>query len=172
MIGHMTVLGGPREPTPGESGESYDIDATAATASLPAAAEPTTVATAAVEAGAVKGTAKVGAPKASDTPYRAGSGAPAPAGQAVPLTRVDRLRLWVGRHKVLVSVVALALVLSGAGVVVGGYYFDSVPTPDQLALPESTTVYFADGTTPMAKLGSENRTLLTYDEMNDAVPDS
>jgi membrane carboxypeptidase/penicillin-binding protein len=38
-----------------------------------------------------------------------------------------------------------------------------------LELPQASTVYFADGTTPMAKLGAENRTLLRYDEMNDAV---
>ncbi len=52
---------------------------------------------------------------------------------------------------------------------VGTYYVDSVPTPAQLPLPESTTVYYADGKTPMAKLGTENRTILAFDEMNDAV---
>ncbi|WP_426514685.1 transglycosylase domain-containing protein [Dactylosporangium sp. McL0621] len=59
--------------------------------------------------------------------------------------------------------------LSGVGAVVGALYFESVPTPEELALPESTTVYYADGTTPMAKLGTENRTILRYGEMNDAV---
>ncbi len=52
---------------------------------------------------------------------------------------------------------------------VGTYYVDSVPTPAQLPLPESTTVYYADGKTPMAKLGTENRTILAFDEMNDSV---
>lgn len=59
--------------------------------------------------------------------------------------------------------------LSGASLAVGTYYVDSVPTPAQLELPESTTVYYADGKTPMAKLGTENRTILAFDEMNDAV---
>ena len=61
------------------------------------------------------------------------------------------------------------MVLSGLGLSACAYYIDSVPTPDQLRLPESTTIYYADGRTPMAKLGTENRTLLRSDEMNDAV---
>jgi membrane peptidoglycan carboxypeptidase len=73
------------------------------------------------------------------------------------------------RRNRLVAAVAVLLLLSGLGVAAGTYYFDSVPTPDQLQLPEATTVYFADGKTPMAKLGSENRTLLKFDEMSDAV---
>ena len=80
-----------------------------------------------------------------------------------------RLRWWIGRHRILSAAMALVLVLTGLGGIYVGYLFSSVPTPAELALPESTTVYYADGSTPMAKLGSENRTLLTYDEMNDAV---
>jgi membrane peptidoglycan carboxypeptidase len=80
-----------------------------------------------------------------------------------------RLRWWIGRHRFLSSAIALSLVLTGLGGVYVGYLFSSVPTPEELALPESTTVYYADNSTPMAKLGSQNRTLLTYDEMNDAV---
>jgi len=87
-------------------------------------------------------------------------------------SRLTSLREWVARRRILVSIVATALVLAGTGVAVGGYYFDSVPTPEQLDLPASTTVYYADGTTPMAKLGSENRTLLSYADMNDAVRES
>jgi membrane peptidoglycan carboxypeptidase len=86
-----------------------------------------------------------------------------------PITRV---RNWAANNRVLSAILAGMLLLSGIGVAAGGYYFDSVPTPEQLDLPESTTVYFADGTTPMAKLGSENRTLLAYADMNDAVRES
>jgi membrane peptidoglycan carboxypeptidase len=70
------------------------------------------------------------------------------------------------------AAVAIVLLLTGFAVAAGTYYFDSVPTPTQLDLPESTTVFFADGKTPMAKLGAENRTLLKLDEMNDAVKQS
>jgi len=80
--------------------------------------------------------------------------------------RKSRRRAWIA------ATVAIALVLGGVATTVGAYYFDSVPAPDQLDLPESTTVYYADGKTPMAKLGVENRTILRYDEMNDAVKQS
>jgi membrane peptidoglycan carboxypeptidase len=63
-------------------------------------------------------------------------------------------------------------VLVGLGLAVVVTYIDSVPTPTQLELPEATTVYFADGKTPMARLGTQNRTILRYDEMNDAVRQS
>jgi membrane peptidoglycan carboxypeptidase len=76
------------------------------------------------------------------------------------------------RRNILVAAIAVILLLSGLGLAAGTYYFDSVPTPEQLTLPEATTVYYADGKTPMAQLGSENRTLLKYDEMNDAVRNS
>ncbi len=69
----------------------------------------------------------------------------------------------------VVVVVVVVVVLAGVGAAVGAYYFDSVPTPEQLQLPESTTIFYADGRTPMAKLGTENRTILRYDEMNEAV---
>jgi membrane peptidoglycan carboxypeptidase len=64
------------------------------------------------------------------------------------------------------------MVLSCSGLAVGGYYFDTVPTPEELQLPEATTVYFADGKTVMAKLGSENRTILSFGQMNDPVKQS
>ena len=73
------------------------------------------------------------------------------------------------RRARIFAAIAIVLVLAGTALALGTYYVDSVPTPAQLALPESTTVYYADGRTPMAKLGAENRTILRYDEMNDAV---
>lgn len=73
------------------------------------------------------------------------------------------------RRNRIIAVVAVILLLSGFGVAAGGYYFDSVLTPAELTLPQATTVYFADGKTPMAKLGSEDRTLLKFSEMNEAV---
>jgi membrane peptidoglycan carboxypeptidase len=78
------------------------------------------------------------------------------------LSRRQRIAAWV----------SAGLLLAGSGLIVTTFYVDSVPTPDQLQLPESTTVYYADGRTPMAKLGAENRTILAFDEMNDAVKDS
>lgn len=80
-----------------------------------------------------------------------------------PPRRLSRRKAW------LIGILAGLLVLCGAGTAIGGYYFDSVPPPEELVLPESTTLYYADGKTPMAKLGTENRTILPYDQMNEAV---
>src|SRR5205823_13362360 len=72
------------------------------------------------------------------------------------------------RRARIAAAIAVLTVLGAAGAVLGAYYVDTVPTPDQLALPQSTTIYYADGKTPMAKLGTENRKILRFDEMNDA----
>jgi membrane peptidoglycan carboxypeptidase len=61
------------------------------------------------------------------------------------------------------------IMLSGIGVVALTYYVDGIPTPTQLTLPEATTVYYSDGTTVMARLGAENRTILSPDDMVDSV---
>jgi hypothetical protein len=89
-------------------------------------------------------------------------------GDGRPPGRAGRVRRTRRRTR-LMAAITVVLLLAGIGLVVGTYYWDSVPTPEQLRLPESTTVFYADGTTPMAKLGVENRTILTYDQMNDAV---
>jgi membrane carboxypeptidase/penicillin-binding protein len=73
------------------------------------------------------------------------------------------------RRRRFLIVLAVFALLAGLGLTAGTYYVDSVPTPTDLALPESTTVYFADGRTPMATLGTENRTIVPYDEMNDSA---
>jgi membrane peptidoglycan carboxypeptidase len=99
----------------------------------------------------------------------------APAVHPTP-TRVVRPRLVVPKRlrsrRWIAAILALLVLLGGVGTVLGVYYVDSVPTPAELALPEATTVYYSDGKTPMARLGAQNRTLLTFDEMNDAVKQS
>ncbi|MBQ1059541.1 transglycosylase domain-containing protein [Micromonospora chalcea] len=86
---------------------------------------------------------------------------PGPAGATTASPKRKRRRLPV--------VLAVCVLLAGCGLVAGGYYFDSVPTPSDLKLPESTTVFYADGRTPMAKLGAQNRTIVPYDQMNDSA---
>jgi membrane peptidoglycan carboxypeptidase len=74
------------------------------------------------------------------------------------------------RHRTrAIYLIAITVLLASSGLASGTYYVDGVPTPSELPLPESTTIYFADERTPMATLGKENRTLLKYEEMNDAV---
>jgi membrane peptidoglycan carboxypeptidase len=74
----------------------------------------------------------------------------------------------VRRRRLLVAALLTPMV-AATGLASAGYYLDSIPLPAELTLPESTTIYFADGTTPMATIGTENRTILAFDEMNDAV---
>src|ERR1700755_2341172 len=97
----------------------------------------------------------------SQTPSDAvavGSGEPAKA----PAKR-SRRKTW------LVGGLAVLLVMCGGGAAIGAYYVDTVPPPDELVLPESTTLYYADGKTPMAQLDRKNRAILPYEQMNDAV---
>ncbi|HET6211536.1 MAG TPA: hypothetical protein VFE14_01550, partial [Micromonosporaceae bacterium] len=77
-------------------------------------------------------------------------------------TKLKRAR----RRTRIIALAGLVFMLAGIGLVVATYYVDSVPTPAQLDLPESTTVYFADGKTPMATLGTENRTILPYADIS------
>jgi len=79
----------------------------------------------------------------------------------------DRARRVRRRRLLMASTIALLLVATGLAV--GAYYVDRIPTPEQLELPESTTIYFSDGVTTMARLGTEDRTILAFDEMNPAV---
>ncbi len=83
------------------------------------------------------------------------------------LVERDRARR-IRRRRLLVASM-IAMLVTSAGLAVGAYYVDRIPTPAQLELPESTTIYFSDGVTPMARLGTENRTILALDEMNSAV---
>jgi membrane peptidoglycan carboxypeptidase len=99
-------------------------------------------------------------------------GAPGPpAGRAREARRLAGADLAkrARRRKRILAVAAVLALLLGGGAVAVVYYVDSVPTPSDLALPESTTVYFADGRTPMATLGAENRTIVPYDQMNDSA---
>ena len=107
----------------------------------------------------------------SDRPAGApDQGVAGPGGDRIePVSPKDARKKKVDRRNLLIAAIAVILLLSGLSVGAGTYYFDSVSTPEQLSLPEATTVYFADGKTPMAKLGSEDRTLLKFGEMNDAV---
>jgi membrane peptidoglycan carboxypeptidase len=82
---------------------------------------------------------------------------------AAPPAKPSRRKAW------LIGGLAGLLVVCGAGAAIGTYYVDTVPPPDELVLPESTTLYYADGKAPMARLGTENRTILPYDQMNEAV---
>ncbi|MFC0006319.1 transglycosylase domain-containing protein [Micromonospora siamensis] len=98
--------------------------------------------------------------------YDHGAGTPGYGGQPAGAAAKPRKRR---RLPVVLAVLALLL---GSGLLAGTYYVDSVPTPTDLKLPESTTVYYGDGKTPMATLGAENRTIVPYDQMNDSAKEA
>ncbi len=72
------------------------------------------------------------------------------------------------RRRTLLAVFAVFIMLTGTGVVGGTYFVDSVKTSDQLKFPETTTVYYSDGSV-LAKLGEVTRYELHFAEMNDPV---
>ncbi len=59
---------------------------------------------------------------------------------------------------------ATVLAVLAAAVAGGGLYTASVSTPRLEPLASSTTLYYADGTTVLARIGSVDRTVLGYDE--------
>lgn len=61
------------------------------------------------------------------------------------------------RRRRIISSVLAGAVLASVFTVIGVYYVSSVPLPDALSLPATTTVYYSDGRTVMARLGSQNR---------------
>jgi membrane peptidoglycan carboxypeptidase len=72
----------------------------------------------------------------------------------------------------MIAAFAVFIMVAGIGVVGFTYYSTTVVVPAQLALPLSTTVYAADGKTPIAKLGEENRQLIKIDQMPQHVRDA
>jgi membrane peptidoglycan carboxypeptidase len=73
------------------------------------------------------------------------------------------------RRRRIMSGALAAVVLAGVFSVVGVYYVSSIPLPDALSLPATTTVYYADGRTVMARLGSQNRSLVAITTLPDYV---
>jgi membrane peptidoglycan carboxypeptidase len=69
------------------------------------------------------------------------------------------------RRNWIIGGLAAFIMLSGTIIVGGTYYFDAVALPKDFAQPESTTIYYSDGKTPMAKIGEENRTLIPFSDI-------
>ena len=61
--------------------------------------------------------------------------------------------------KLVASLFAFAT-LAIVGVVAFGYFTTDIPTPNAFALQQSTTYYYADGTTPITSEGEQNRVIV------------
>src|SRR3712207_8759648 len=54
------------------------------------------------------------------------------------------------------------------GVFVGVVYASTeVPSPDSISTAQTTVIYYSDGQTEMARLGDENRTNVTLDQVSE-----
>lgn len=62
------------------------------------------------------------------------------------------------------------LLLSGASVAAGVAWVRGIPSPVPGAVAETTTVYFSDGKTVMARLGEQNRTVVDLADLPSHVP--
>jgi membrane peptidoglycan carboxypeptidase len=103
-----------------------------------------------------------GGPGGPGGPGSGGPGAGRGNGSGGKKPRTKKTR----RRNIILSAFALFIMLSGVLVVGGTYYFDQVKMPGQLPTPnQSTTIYYADGTTPMAKLGDQNRTMIPLSQV-------
>src|SRR5262245_27823770 len=79
-----------------------------------------------------------------------------------PLPTKLAVNAKVRRQRRLMAAFAVFIMLVGIGVLGGTYFVDGFKTSDQLAFPNTTTVYYSDGT-PISKLGEVTRYELTYD---------
>jgi membrane peptidoglycan carboxypeptidase len=85
-----------------------------------------------------------------------------------PIVKIDlteayanvRSRAKTLRRRRIISSVLATAVLVALGTVLGTYYVSAIPLPAAVDLPATTTVYYADGTTVMARLGTQRRILV------------
>ena len=96
----------------------------------------------------------------------------------MPIVRIDLSEAYAAlrqrgkalRRRRLVSSVLAVVVMAGLFSIVGVYYVSSIPLPDAVDLPATTTVYYSDGSTVMARLGAQNRVNVTLATLPDYLP--
>jgi membrane peptidoglycan carboxypeptidase len=71
-------------------------------------------------------------------------------------------------RNIVIASVALLIILSGGSFVGITLFVDSVKLGEQIKLPETSTVYYSDGTL-LAKLGENTRYVVPYDNMSPYV---
>ncbi len=76
------------------------------------------------------------------------------------------------RRARVLAVFSTVIAIVGATLVGAAVYVTSVALEDMSTLPETTTVYYSDGKTVMARLGSVNRTTLTANEIPEQLKQS
>ncbi|WP_149203433.1 transglycosylase domain-containing protein [Actinotalea subterranea] len=69
------------------------------------------------------------------------------------------MRRWLPSWRLVLGTFVTFMAL-GAGVIVAMYMQTEVPTPDEFADAQTTTVYFSDGTTEMGTFAAQNRVIV------------
>ncbi|MEH1164928.1 transglycosylase domain-containing protein [Micromonospora sp. CPCC 205539] len=105
-----------------------------------------------------------GGPGGPNGPGRGGRGAGGPAGPA----RAKKRK----RMNLMIAGVAVFIMLAGIGVVTFTYYSTSVVLPEEITPPQATTLYASNNKTIIAKVGDQNRTLVTIDQIPKFVQDA
>ncbi|MEV4491235.1 transglycosylase domain-containing protein [Micromonospora coxensis] len=147
----------PVSPAPGSSGRaSVGAAAVGGRASVGAAAVGGRAAVARAGVAPVSG----GGPGGPGGPGRGGRGGSG-AGDPQAAARAKKRK----RINMLIASFAVFIMLAGVGVIGFTYYSTNVVLPDQVPLPLSTTIYAQDNKTQLAKLGDENRTIVTIDDI-------
>jgi membrane peptidoglycan carboxypeptidase len=77
-------------------------------------------------------------------------------------------RRGLSRRGWLTAVIVLVMVIGGTAAAAGAFY-NSVATPQLTPLAQNSTLYYADGTTPLAYVGDAHRRVLDYAELGDPV---
>lgn len=88
-----------------------------------------------------------------------------------PRAHVDGAMRWWPSWRLLIGAAALFILLGvgGAGFV---YATTSIPAPQDVAVAQTSTVYYADGKTKMGTFSDINRTILPSDEIPQNVKDA
>ncbi|HEY0700185.1 MAG TPA: transglycosylase domain-containing protein, partial [Micromonospora sp.] len=79
----------------------------------------------------------------------------------------EALRKAKRRKRINLAIAAFAvfIMLAGIGVVGLTYYSTTVVLPEDIKPPLATTIYYSDGTTQLAKVGEQNRELVTINDI-------
>ncbi|MEU1966835.1 transglycosylase domain-containing protein [Micromonospora sediminicola] len=73
------------------------------------------------------------------------------------------------RINILIAGFAVFIMLAGIGVVSFTWYSQGVPLPQDTIPPLSTTIYDSSGKSPIARIGDQNRQLVTIDQIPEHV---
>src|SRR5438046_4396726 len=169
--GRASVPGTPRPPARGFSGSASIPTSGGNTGSVTGRASVGRASVGGSVGGSMVGSVRAASPMGPlDDPgdileggpgVRPGPGGPrGPRPVRSPKTKAKRRR----RRNILIVGIAAFIMLTGVGMVSGTYYFQHVALPQDISMKQSTTIYYADGT-QMAKIGQENRTMITINDV-------